>query len=311
MKNKLRVFCCALSFVAVISMLSPVAAAQGGRASKRPPAREPARGSSVVVVKEDVMAASLGGARLPCRVMLPANYGRSARRFPVLYLLHGASGGESDWTTRTNLAAYVERYHLIVVMPGVGDSWYANSAGDARARYEDAIVRDLIPHIDAKYRTLAGWHGRAVAGLSMGGFGAMKFALRYPQLFAFAASFSGAFDAPRTNVVGSSTAEAHTQILLRIFGATQSETRRRNDVFELLRATGEGARLPYLYLSTGASDPLKSVMPANPRFADALRERRVAYEYHERPGSHDWRFWDAEIRLALERMSELVAHMRP
>jgi S-formylglutathione hydrolase FrmB len=255
-------------------------------------------------------ASSLGGASLPFKVLLPANYGRSARRYPVLYLLHGAYGNENDWTTRTNLVSYVEPYHLIVVMPGVGNSWYANSASDERARYEDALMRDLIPHIDAKYRTLSSGYGRAVAGLSMGGFGAMKFALRYPQQFAFAASFSGAFDAPRTNIVSSNANEEYAQIMRRVFGSMESETRRQNDLFRLLGATDVRARLPYLYVSTGSGDPLASVLPSNPRFADALRERGVAYEYHERPGLHDWRFWDEEIKLALERMSEIVRHMR-
>lgn len=264
------------------------------------------------VVRDTLTAASLGGATLPFQVLLPANYAASARRrYPVLYLLHGADGDETNWTTRTNLASYVKRYRLIVVMPGVGNSWYANSAGDARARYEDAIVRDLIPHIDAKYRTLARAGGRGIAGLSMGGFGAMKFALRYPHLFAFAASFSGAFDAPRTNIVSSSASEQHSIILRRIFGANGSETRRQNDLFQLLSATTEPVRLPYLYISTGTGDTLASVMPANPRFAEALRERRVLYEYYEQPGGHDWRFWDEQISFTLERMSRIVADMRP
>lgn len=267
-------------------------------------------GARPFLLDESLAAPSLGGANLPYRILLPRDYEVSARRYPVFYLLHGADGDEGDWTERTNLAEYAARYSLIVVMPGVGNSWYANSAGDEKARYEDAIVRDLIPHVDGKYRTLASWYGRAVAGLSMGGFGAMKFALRYPQLFAFAASFSGAFDAPRTDVVVSAPDE-RSKTLLRIFGPAGGETRRRNDLFELLRAVGEKTRLPYLYVSTGSGDPLASVLPSNPRFADALRERKVAYEYHERPGSHDWRFWDQEVRLALERMPDFVAHMRP
>ncbi len=262
-----------------------------------------------VVRRETLQAANLGGASLPYRILLPGDYETSARRYPVLYLLHGAQGGEDDWTTRTNLVADAARYQLIIVMPGVGDSWYANSAGDASARYEDAIIRDLIPHIDKTYRTLASGYGRAVAGLSMGGFGAVKFALRFPQLFAFAASFSGAFDAPRTNIIGSAN-DARSQILLRVFGADASETRRSNDVLELARQVKDASRLPYFYLSVGNNDPLESVLPANPQFAALLRERKIAYEYHERPGSHEWRFWDAEIKLALARMSDFVAYMK-
>ena len=280
------------------------------RSSALSPANRAARSnaSRSVVISESFAAASLGGAPLPYRILLPADYEASAGRYPVLYLLHGADGNEKDWTSRTNLTAYAERYRLIIVMPGVGNSWYANSASDEKARYEDVIIRDLIPYIDGKYRTIGNWHGRAIAGLSMGGFGAMKFALRYPHLFICAASFSGAFDAPRTNIVLNPTDE-RSKRLLSIFGPTDGEARRQNDVFELARRIKDGTRLPYFYVATGSGDQLASVLPANPRFADVLRERKFAYEYHERPGAHDWRFWDTEIKAALERMVSLVPHM--
>jgi S-formylglutathione hydrolase FrmB len=280
------------------------------RSSELSPAIRPAgsNASRSVVISESLAAASLGGASLPYRILLPADYETSVGRYPVLYLLHGAGGNETDWTSRTNLTAYADRYRLIIVMPGVGNSWYANSASDDKARYEDVIIRDLIPYIDGKYRTIGNWHGRAVAGLSMGGFGAMKFALRFPHLFIFAASFSGAFDAPRTNIVLNPTDE-RSKRLLEIFGAAGGEARRQNDVFELARRIKDGTRLPYLYVAAGSGDQLASVLPANPNFADILRERKFAYEYHERPGAHDWRFWDAEIKSALERMSGLVPHM--
>ncbi len=261
-------------------------------------------------LREVLQAPSLGGGPLPYRVLLPSDYGRSVRRYPVLYLLHGYGGDESDWLTRTNLAEYAARHRLIIVTPGAGNNWYANSASDANARYEDAIVRDLIPHIDRRYRTIASYHGRAIAGLSMGGLGAMKFALRYPQLFAFAASFSGAFDVPRTGGLSGEPAPLG-QSLLRIFGPKDSDVRRANDLFALLdRVQSERTRLPYLYVATGTNDPLPSVRESNPRFADALRAKGVAYEYHERPGTHDWKFWDTEIRFALERMSEIIPQMR-
>jgi S-formylglutathione hydrolase FrmB len=241
--------------------------------------------------------------------LLPAEYEASARRYPVLYLLHGLTGGENDWLTRTNLSLYAAQYHLIIVMPGVGDSWYANSVSDPRARYEEAIVRDLIKHIDALYRTLASGYGRAVAGLSMGGLGALKFALRYPELFAFAASFSGAFDVPRLSGLDGAS-DRLSQTARSVYGERDSQTRRDDDLFLLLeRIKPERTRLPYLYVSVGTNDALSSVMPSNPRLAEALRAHKIQYEYHERPGSHDWRFWDAEIGSALKRMSDFIPQM--
>ena len=257
--------------------------------------------------RETLAAKSLNGTALPYRVLLPVDYATSTRRYPVLYLLHGRSGNENDWITKTNLSAYAARYPLIIVMPGVGDSWYANSATDKNARYEDAIIRDLIPHIDSTYRTVASRHARAIAGLSMGGLGAMKFALRYPQMFVFAASFSGAFDIPRAGGLDEASSQRAGELSV-VYGLADSETRRQNDLFLLLEGhTKARPQLPYLYIASGTNDPLPVVLLSNPRFADALRAAKFAYEFHERPGGHDWRFWDEEIKRMLERMREFVA----
>ena len=260
-------------------------------------------GPPMVPLHRELQAASLGGAELPYRILLPRDYEKSSRRYAVLFLLHGLGGNENEWWDRSKIAEYAVKLPLIIVTPGVGDSWYANSAGDARARYEDAIVRDLIPYIDANYRTIAAPEGRAIAGVSMGGFGAMKFALRYPQLFAFAGSISGMFDVPITERLGT-TPNAKTLNDLRfVFGDEKSPGRRDNNVFLLLaQATKNKTVLPYLYVSTGKSDPYPQVFQSNPRFAQALDGKDLRFEYNERPGAHAWRFWDSEIFLMLGRM---------
>ncbi|HEX8845971.1 MAG TPA: alpha/beta hydrolase family protein [Pyrinomonadaceae bacterium] len=252
-------------------------------------------------------AKSLAGATLPYRVLLPLDYATSSNHYPVLYLLHGLTGNENDWVTRTRLTEYASRYHLIIIMPGVGDSWYANSATNPNARYEDAIILDLIPYVDSHYRTVATREGRAIAGLSMGGLGAMKFALRYPQLFSFAGSFSGAFDVPLTASLGKKPSARILKELRRIFGDERSQTRRDNDLFEVLhQPLPKNSRFPYLYVSVGKSDPLPEVSSSNPRFSDALRKSKLKYEYYERPGTHDWHFWDSEIEFMLGRLCILM-----
>ncbi|HWT02337.1 MAG TPA: alpha/beta hydrolase family protein [Pyrinomonadaceae bacterium] len=257
--------------------------------------------------RETLAAESLGGKALPYRVLLPADYATGSRRYPVLYLLHGLTGNEDDWWERSKLIEYAARYQLIIVTPGVGDSWYANSAGDPAARYEDAIVRDLIPHVDAEYRTLAGREGRAVAGLSMGGLGAMKFALRYPETFSFAASFSGAFDVPLTASLGKKPSARMLSELRKVFGDEKNRARRENDLFALVRqGPPKGVSFPYLYVSTGKSDPLPQVADSNPRFAAAMRAQKIKHEYNERPGTHDWKFWDSEVELMLGRLCVMM-----
>jgi S-formylglutathione hydrolase FrmB len=255
-------------------------------------------------------ATSLGGRSLPYRLWLPSDYATSSGRYPVLYLLHGLQGDENDWWTRSNLAEYAAHYRLIIVTPGVGDTWYANSATDKNARYEDVIVRDLIDYVDLHYRTLAARQGRAIAGLSMGGLGAIKFALRYPDLFVFAGSFSGAFDVPLTARLGKKPGPKMLNELRSVFGDDNSETRRDNDVFLLLRRPlAKGTALPYLYVSVGKNDPLPQVSESNPRFASALRAHRIKSEYHAREGTHDWHFWDSEIKIMLGRLSMFMPQM--
>src|SRR5258708_2820178 len=129
-------------------------------------------------------------------VLLPHDYD-SGRSFAVLYLLHGLYGDYKNWDTKTSLEHYAQTLSLLIVMPDADDSWYTNSATVPRDRFEDYITKDLVSEIDAKYRTIRERRARAIAGLSMGGYGAVKLATRHPELFAFAASLSGAFNAPR------------------------------------------------------------------------------------------------------------------
>jgi S-formylglutathione hydrolase FrmB len=140
----------------------------------------------------------LVNATLPYNVILPPGYRTaSTTRYPVLYLLHGWAGHYTDWLTRTQVADYAAQYRLIVVMPEGNDSWYVDSGAVATDKYETYILKELIPDVDKRFRTIQARYGRAVAGLSMGGYGAIKYGLKYPSAFEFAASMSGAFGVTR------------------------------------------------------------------------------------------------------------------
>ena len=103
------------------------------------------------------------------RVLLPANYDTSKKRYPTLFLLHGLYGDYKNWSTLTSLVKYARNLNLIIAMPDAGNSWYVDSATNPADRYEDYFVQDFIREIDAHYRTKPERSARAVAGLSMGG----------------------------------------------------------------------------------------------------------------------------------------------
>jgi len=133
------------------------------------------------------------------RVLLPAGYTASAaRRYPVLYLLHGAGGDQTDWTTAGGAEQATAGLPLIVVMPDGGlGGWYTNWYNGGHGgppEWETWHTSQLVSLIDHRFRTIAARRGRAIAGLSMGGFGAFSYAARHPDLYASAASFSGGVD---------------------------------------------------------------------------------------------------------------------
>jgi S-formylglutathione hydrolase FrmB len=240
---------------------------------------------------------------MPYEVVLPAGYSSSQERYPVLYLLHGWQGDETNFVSLTHLVEDASAYKLIVVTPRGGNSWYVNSATRAKDRYADYVFQDLIAEVDAHYRTIASPHERAVAGISMGGYGALLFSLRHPGAFAFAASISGAFAGPSgiesvLPQLKPSTDEA--------FGAVGSTTRRQNDVDTLIGAV-DHTKQPYFFLECGASDPL---LPSNRRVVEELSSHGFAYEYHELPGAHTWPFWDGALPTMLEVLSRQM-HVEP
>jgi len=187
---------------------------------------------SVPSVETVPYQSKLVNATLPYNVILPPGYRASGTtRYPVLYLLHGLGGHYSDWVTRTNIADYAAQYRMIVVTPEGNDSWYVDSGGVPTDKYETYILKELIPDVDKRFRTIQARYGRGVAGLSMGGYGAIKYGLKYPASFAFAGSMSGAFGV--TRYTEKEMGGANWEPFLKIFGPVDSETRKANDVFEI------------------------------------------------------------------------------
>jgi putative tributyrin esterase len=240
------------------------------------------------------------GRSVSYRMVVPRDYNRRARRYPVLYLLHGLSGSFDSWETRTNLVHYAEKYQFLIAMPDAGDSWYVNSATVPADRYEDFIADDFISEVETNWRVMNAPHRRAIAGLSMGGYGALKFALRHPGVFAFAGSISGALNAP-----GELATERpdFAKKLSEVFGPAGSETRAKNDIYAMARELKPTDNL-YLYVDCGNGDWLLS---SNREFAKVLSEKKFRYEYHEFPGMHSWEYWDHRLPDLLESVAKRIS----
>ena len=244
----------------------------------------------------------LVNATLPYNVILPTDYETSkTTRYPVLYLLHGLMGHYSDWIARSNVADYAAEYRMIVVMPEGNDSWYTDSATN---KYETYILKELIADVQQRYRTIEARYGRSIAGLSMGGYGAIKFGLKSPVTFVFAASMSGVFSV--TRLTEKETPDSWVESL-KLFGAVDSETRRANDLFDMLEKVTPArvASLPYFYFDCGTEDSLL-IFRSNRELAALMFERKIPHEFRQLPGDHSWAYWDRQVheilKIAAEKM---------
>lgn len=240
---------------------------------------------------------------MPYRVVWPANVAEG-RKLPVVYLLHGGGGGFQDWTNDSDVAQFAEP-GMILVMPEGADSYYTNAVDPPQGRYEDYIVSDLISDVESKFPVATGRSNRAIIGLSMGGFGAVKLALRHPDLFVFAGGLSSAIDVPRRAF---SIKRLHqSRHYNAIFGSSGSLTRHDNDPFILIRiANPETA--PYFFLTCGEQEGL---LPANREFAAALSARHFRFEFHTVRGSHDWNQWNAWLPSLFYSLAEHVNTKEP
>lgn len=245
----------------------------------------------------------LVGKRLPYIAILPATYEKETKtRYPVLYLLHGLTGHYDNWTSRTKLTEYAMKYSFIIITPEGNDGWYTDSATAPAEKYESYFIQELMPDVQKRYRTIEKREGRAVAGLSMGGYGSLKFGLKYPDMFAFAGSLSGALAAARwkeKELDMSPVGKFVKPSLMLVYGKDDSATRPANDVYKLVKdlTPEQVTKLPYLYVSCGTEDGL---IVFNMEMANLLVEKKIPHEYRQLPGIHNWVYWDNQVQEILK-----------
>jgi putative tributyrin esterase len=277
----------------------------------QPPA-QPAEARTVAFEAKSV------GRTLKYSLALPADYEKSTRRYPVLYLLHGYSGNYTNWA---HLAApkFAREHDLIVVMPDGGNSWFVNwakSDDGQKNAWDDCIAKDLIAHVDATYRTIATREGRAINGLSMGGYGALAVGLKHPDLFCSIGSHSGAValartfaerlrkgedatkkkgnrtpsDAPNPEIgIAGFNSQAERTPKGKMF--TTAEVADASDPFKLVLAVPK-EKLPHIYVDCGTDDGL---LKSSQDFAKLLMDNKIPFTYAESPGAHNGAYWSREI----------------
>jgi putative tributyrin esterase len=235
-------------------------------------------------------------------VLLPAGY-QPSNRYPVLYLLHGLGGSYRDWISSSKLAAHALPYNILIVMPDAGASWYVNAVNTQDDRFEDYITQDLPSTVSSKYSIDSG--SAAIAGYSMGGYGAVMLALRHPQLYRLAGSLSGAIIIPnRAEPLRASSSKANIDNFIRVFGDKSGGFYDQHDIL-LLAMSRATEKTPYLFFAAGIQDDFATFLPAHRELMDSLRVHGMAYEYHELPGKHNWDFWDREVQPLLKRVVEV------
>ncbi|QJR37739.1 alpha/beta hydrolase [Gemmatimonas groenlandica] len=287
-------------------------------------------------------------------VYLPPSYRANARtRYPLLVYLHGRTGSERNWVdagwlhlTMDSLA-HTGAPEAIIAMPDGDDGWYAtwNQLGDVNAcradttrrepaatycvpwtRYDDYIARDIVSHMDSRYRTVARRESRGIAGLSMGGFGAITLALQYPDVFAAAASHSGVVSprylgpkpfAPPPRYANT-TAELQASArnlwsdLRWVMGKDTigwnardpGHMAQRLQQLVQQRAASAGPRLPQLMFDVGADD---AYVDQNRDLHATLTRLGVPHRYAEWPGAHTWSYWQTHSAESLQFLLGNVA----
>jgi S-formylglutathione hydrolase FrmB len=259
------------------------------------------------------------------RILLPSGYAAHAHRhYPVLYLLHGTSGGAADWTTMGDAEATTAGRPLIVVMPDIalgddGGGWCTNWP-KGTYRWETFHIDQLIPWVDHNLRTVAGRAGRAIAGLSQGGFCSMSYAARHPDLFMTALSFSGAPDiaydleaqllvTPIINATELALDHVAVNSMFRsrltneINWAAHDPTTLANNLrgMNLLMYAGNGVPGPLdSGLNAGASAIEAGVGRLTRLFHARLDALRIASYYDDYgPGTHVWPYWTRDLRQSI------------
>ncbi|AMR34540.1 XynC protein [Mucilaginibacter sp. PAMC 26640] len=213
-------------------------------------------------------------------IVKPADYS-AAKKYPVVYLLHGFSGNYSDWIKKVPaITALADTYHLIIVCPdGAFAGWYFDSPVNKEWMFETYVANELVTYVDKHYATIANRKGRAITGLSMGGHGALFLAFKHQDVFGAAGSMSGVLDIRQF-----SDAFGIEQVLGKY--SEHPDVWEQHCVVSLVYLLKPNALA--LTFDCGYDDAMYS---GNQELHEKLMMRKIPHDYSVRPGGHSWEYW--------------------
>jgi S-formylglutathione hydrolase FrmB len=227
---------------------------------------------------------------IPCVVIRPDSYKTRNSSFPVVYLLHGYSGNYANWVNKVpDIKKEADLYKIMIVCPdGAYSSWYLDSPIDSSMQYETFIAAELPAYIDKHYATIKNRHARAIAGLSMGGYGSFMIAFHHPHFFGACGSMSGAFDL---------STMPHKFALLNVLGdsATHVEAWKKYLLKNIVTEYSKKNSLAII-MDCGTDDYFLS---DNRALNAQMTELGIVHNYTERPGNHNWNYWANSIPYQL------------
>lgn len=217
-------------------------------------------------------------------IILPEN--RDNDKLQVLYLLHGHSGDYSNWVRFSNIEKYVSGKQVMVIMPSAYNVYYTDAKNWVKSF--SFLTKELPAIMNKTFNLNVPRERTYIAGLSMGGYGALKALFTYPESYSKAASFSGALD---VKSMRKRLSPDRIVLIDTIFG---DKIEPENDLFELTKSFSHQADI---YISCGTEDFL---FQDNQKFVNHLNDLKIKHTYITRPGTHNWEFWDEEVKTAIE-----------
>jgi enterochelin esterase-like enzyme len=260
------------------------------------------------VIEQLHMESKILGKAVHYTVYLPGDYQSSQRSYPVLYLLHGYTDDNTAWLQFGEINRLADQAiaegsipPMIIIMPNADSSFYINSY-DGKENYEDFFIKEFMPSVEKEFRIKSQKRYRAVAGLSMGGYGTLIYALKYPQLFAAAAPLSAAVF--NDDAMTSMPASQWDDLFGQLFGrGLQGKDRlnnayRTNSILDLVKNNAaEKLKTVRYWIDCGDDDFLSK---GNCLLHIALAEKGIPHEFRVRDGAHTWSYWRSGIIPALQ-----------